>query len=240
MLLYRNVSHPSIRDFPDDHSRNASGPEVALKFCQPAAMLSTGGPGGLGVGVWSVLTMRISPFFAVGAKWPPAYASVLLLHPACASVANHVGSQRARFPEKPQGNLFLILERFPQNRLRHGLWTENGAGGCRQRRWPRFLVGGPRAKSDFGHQLDAIVTSLENCQDIHRHTILGVDWQGRGKRLQTTFPSICRNTSCELQMTELLLEGNLCVIFCGSAGQRAREFVDEFLGCDGNQAGSVR
>ena len=55
-----------------------------------------------------------------------------------------------------------------------------------------------------------------------------------------SFPSICRNTPCELQMTELLLEGNLCVNFCGSAGQRVREFVDEFLGCDGNQLGSVR
>ena len=54
------------------------------------------------------------------------------------------------------------------------------------------------------------------------------------------FPSICRNTPCELQMTELLLEGNLCVNFCGSAGQRVREFVDEFLGCDENQTGSVR
>ena len=55
-----------------------------------------------------------------------------------------------------------------------------------------------------------------------------------------SFPSICRNTPSELQMTELLSEGNLCVNFCGSRGQRVREFVDEFLGCDGNQTGSVR
>ncbi len=91
----------------------------------------------------------------------PALGSTQVLSESLALYAdNHVGSQRARFPEKPQGNLFLILERFPQNRLRRGLRTENAAGGCRQRRWPRFLVGGPRAKSDLDHQLVAIVTSL--------------------------------------------------------------------------------
>jgi hypothetical protein len=48
--------------------RNASGPVVTLKVRQPAAMPLTGGPGGLGMGVWSVLSMRFRPFFAVGAK----------------------------------------------------------------------------------------------------------------------------------------------------------------------------
>ena len=37
--------------------RNASGPMVAVKACQPAAMPSTGGPGGLGMDVWSVWSM---------------------------------------------------------------------------------------------------------------------------------------------------------------------------------------
>ena len=51
--------------------RNASGPMVALKLSQPAAIPSTGGAGAIGRGVWSVLSMGFGPFFAVVAKSHP-------------------------------------------------------------------------------------------------------------------------------------------------------------------------
>ena len=67
------------------------------------------------------------------------------------------GALRARLEKTEIANLQFLRFSYCQI-LRPSLTRRSFS--CRRRRWPRSLIGGLRAKSDFDHQLVAIVTSL--------------------------------------------------------------------------------